>query len=289
MSYRLSPDQVTAYQRNGYLFPLDIYDGDQVEGIVGELQQARADAHRQGLAAELPQLLRSNVHYLLPFVNRLARDPKIVEPVASILGADLLLWSAEFFIKPARTDKIVSWHQDLTYWGLGETDDELTVWLALSEVNPASGCMRFIPASHQQAILPHRDTFDASNLLSRGQEVAVDVDEDEAVDVVLKAGQVSFHHGRIFHASGANRSDHDRVGLVFRFLTPRVRQLVAKRDYAMQVRGIDSGKNWIHVAPPLRNFDPDDLRLRQQVQQEQDAALAAGAAREMHAAYQDKP
>ncbi len=286
-NHALTADEVDSYQRNGYLYPLDVYDDNQVADIVAELEQARLDAKRQGLATQLTQLLRSNAHFLLPFVNRVARNPKIVERVASILGPDLLLWSAEFFIKPARTNKIVSWHQDLTYWELGETDEELTGWLALSEVSLESGCMRFLPASHKQAILPHRDTFDASNLLSRGQEVAVDIDESEAVNVELNPGQVSFHHGRIFHASGPNRSDHDRIGLVFRFLTPQVRQLVAKRDYAMLVRGIDSGKHWIHVAPPTRNFDPADLRLREQVQQEQAAALGAGAAQEMHVACQD--
>ena len=166
-----------------------------------------------------------------------------------------------------------------------ETDDEITAWLALSEVNVESGCMRFLPGSHRQPILPHRDTFAEGNLLSRGQEVAVDVDENEAVEVELRPGQVSLHHGRIFHASGPNRSAHDRVGLVFRFLTPDVKQLVAQRDYALPVRGSDDRGNWIHVQPPARNFDPADLELYRRIRDEQRAALAQGAARDLHAAY----
>lgn len=284
-NYPLSPDQVDAYRRDGCLFPLDVFDDSQVADIMAELDQARLDAQQQGLESRLTQLLRTNAHLLLPFVPRVATSPQLLDRVASILGPDILLWSAEFFIKPARSDKIVSWHQDLTYWGLGETDEELTAWLALSEVNLESGCMRFIPASHRQRIQPHRDTFDPGNLLSRGQEVALEVDEAEAVHVLLKPGQVSFHHGRIFHASGPNRSDYDRVGLVFRFLTPQVRQIVAKRDYAMMVRGADHGQNWVHVAPPMRNFDPADLELREQVQQDQSAALGEGANREMHASF----
>ena len=35
------------------------------------------------------------------------------------------------------------------------------------------------------------------------------------------------------------------------------------------VRGIDRGGNWIHLAPPLRNFDAADLELRREVQREQ--------------------
>jgi ectoine hydroxylase-related dioxygenase (phytanoyl-CoA dioxygenase family) len=133
--------------------------------------------------------------------------------------------------------------------------------------------------------MPHHDTFDASNLLSRGQQVAVEVDEKQAMDVELHPGQMSLHHGRMFHASGPNRSDHDRVGLVFRFLTPAVRQQVSQRDYAMQVRGIDDHGNWIHVAPPTRNFAAADLELYERIGNDQRAALAEGATRELHNAY----
>jgi hypothetical protein len=282
---KLSDEQVDQYRSNGYLFPLDAFNAPQVEMIVAEFEQAQADASALGLESEWPRLIRANAHYLLPFIYQVATAPRLLDPVESILGPDLLLWSAEFFIKGAHTDKIVSWHQDLTYWGLGETDDEITAWVALSEVNVESGCMRFLPSSHQQRILPHRDTFDEANLLSRGQEVAVEVDEQQAVNVELHPGQMSLHHGRMFHASGPNSSDHDRIGLVFRFLTPSVRQLVAKRDYAMQVRGIDDRGNWIHVAPPTRNFAAADLELYKRIRADQLSALAEGATQELHKAY----
>lgn len=281
MDYALDSRQVQDYRRDGYLFPLDVFDVDEVTAMRAALAVAREDAAAAGLEADLPALLRTNVHYLLPFVCDAARGAPMLDRVASILGPDLLLWSAEFFIKRARSDKIVSWHQDLTYWGLGETDEEMTAWLALSDVDVESGCMRFVPGSHRQAILPHRDTFADNNLLSRGQEVAVEVDEDDAVDVLLQPGQVSFHHGRIFHASGPNRSDHDRIGLVFRFVTPNVRQQVARRDYAMLLRGIDDGGNWIHVASPRGNFEAADLALRARVEREQMVALGEGAEQEI--------
>ena len=285
MTYALTKDQVDQYQRDGFLFPLDVFTKNRVSDILGELEHARTVAREKGLETELTRLLRANTHYLLPFVNEVARAPQLLDRVESILGPNILLWSAEFFIKGADTDKIVSWHQDLTYWGLGETNEEMTAWLALSDVNVESGCMRFVPGSHHQQILPHRDTFDASNLLSRGQEVAVDVDESDAVNVVLQPGQVSFHHGRMFHASGPNRSDHDRIGLVFRFVTPQVKQMVARRDYAMVVRGIDDGGNWIHVAPPSCLFDPADLERHARIMEDQSVALAEGATQKMHAAY----
>lgn len=285
MSYSLTAEQVDQYQRDGFLFPLDVFAKDRVAHIIGELEHARTVARDKGLESELAQLMRTNTHYLLPFVNEVARAPQLLDRVESILGPNILLWSAEFFIKAAHTDKIVSWHQDLTYWGLGETNEEMTAWLALSDVNVKSGCMQFVAGSHHQQILPHRDTFDASNLLSRGQELAVEVAPEEAVDVELSPGQVSFHHGRMFHASGPNRSDHDRIGLVFRFVTPQVKQIVAKRDYAMLVRGIDEEGNWIHVAPPSQLFDPADLERYARIKQEQSTALGEGAEQELYTAY----
>jgi len=285
MQYSLASEQVDAYRRNGYLFPLDVFASAQVEAIRAELEQAQRDAVASGLEDEFSQLVRTNAQYLLPFVYHVATAPQLLDRVESILGPDLLLWSAEFFIKGALSDKIVSWHQDLTYWGLGETDDEVTAWLALSDVSIESGCLRFLPGSHHQKLLPHRDTYDANNLLSRGQEVAVEVDENQAIDVVLRPGQLSLHHGRIFHSSGPNRSDHDRIGVAFRFLTPAVKQQVAKRDYAMQVRGIDARQNWVHVAPPTRNFAPADLDLYRRIREDQHLALAAGATQELHSAY----
>ena len=90
----------------------------------------------------------------------------------------------------------MSWHQDLTYRGMGETDHEVTAWVALSPATEASGCMRFVPGSHRQSIVEHTDTFAGDNLLSRGQEIAVEVDENDAVAAVLRPGQMSLHHGR---------------------------------------------------------------------------------------------
>ena len=276
MHQALSEKQVQSYRDNGYLFPLDVFSKSEVRQILDELETARAAAKAASLGG-FDELLRTRAHMTMPFVCRIAAHPGLLDRVESILGPNLMLWGADFFIKPANSDKIVSWHQDLTYWGLGETDDEVTAWLALSDVSVEAGCMRFVPGSHQQRLLPHRDTFSDSNLLSRGQEIDVDVDENDAVNVVLKPGQVSFHHGRIFHASGPNQSDHDRIGLAFRYITPEVEQQTVKRDYGMMMRGVDRGRNWNHLARPSRNFDPDDLQLREAVMADLAATLAKDA------------
>jgi ectoine hydroxylase-related dioxygenase (phytanoyl-CoA dioxygenase family) len=115
-------------------------------------------------------------------------------------------WSVELFIKEPGDGSVVSWHQDITYWGMGETDEEVTAWLALSDVSVEAGCMRFIPGSHKNGIVAHHDTFDETNLLSRGQEIA-DIDETLAEHGPLKPAEMSLHQRCCFHASAPNGSD----------------------------------------------------------------------------------
>ncbi|MGB0506398.1 MAG: phytanoyl-CoA dioxygenase family protein, partial [Pikeienuella sp.] len=187
------------------------------------------------------------------------------------------------FIKEPQTKAIVSWHQDLTYWGLGATEKQCTAWLALSPATTESGCMKFVAGSHKNPILPHRDTFAEDNLLSRGQEIAVDVDEDDATPIELQPGQMSLHHGLMFHGSGPNVSDDRRIGVAIRYVTPEVAQEMADKDYAMLARGCDRIGNFMHFRPPSVPFTPASLALWDEIKTEQLKALAAGAEGRMYA------
>lgn len=153
----------------------------------------------------------------------------------------------------------------------------MTAWLALSPATVASGCMDFATGSHRNPILPHDDTFSETNLLSRGQEIAVDVPEADRVHVELRPGQISLHHGLTIHGSGPNRSDDRRIGVAIRYINPEARQQVADRDYAMLARGVDIGRNFIHFAPPRRLFDPAALALFDRIRADQAKALARNA------------
>ena len=118
--------------------------------------------------------------------------------------------------------------------------------------------MRFVAGSHTQTV-GHVDTDDENNMLSRNQEVAVEVDEADATEVVLDAGAFSLHHGNLFHASHPNRSADRRIGLALRYITPEMRQPDASKDYAMLICGEDPGGNFEIVNPPRGLFHPDDL------------------------------
>ncbi len=188
--------------------------------------------------AEKLRLLKAYPNHLLPLFDQLTRNSVLVELVSEILGEDLMVWNASLFIKESNSLQIVSWHQDLTYWGLDDSE-EVTAWVALSPSNIESGCVRFKPGSHTEQLVPHIDTDNPDNLLSRGQEISVEVDEEDCVDVILKPGQASLHHGHLFHSSGPNQSKDRRIGIAIRYIRPSMKQNTGDRSLVTLASGID--------------------------------------------------
>jgi hypothetical protein len=172
----LSDREIESYRRDGFLFPVRVSDPESVTRWRSELEDLERS---HGKLHYLPK-----AHLVLPLANRLARHPGVLDAVESLLGPDILLWDSTFIIKEPGDGKKVSWHQDLTYWGL-EPQDVVSVWLALSPATVASGCMRMISGTHDGPIVAHQDDRTVDNILSRGQTIAATVDERIAVDVVL--------------------------------------------------------------------------------------------------------
>lgn len=245
------------YQRDGFVFPYDAVSAETAREIRADLEAAEAElANRPSELA----ILRSYPDRLLPSFDALTREPRLLDAASQILGPDLMVWSSGMFVKEANTPHYVSWHQDLTYWGLDEVE-ELTAWVALSPATVQSGCMRFVPGSHKQRIVPHVDSFAGNNLLSRGQEIAVDVEESEAVEVVLKPGQASLHHGHLFHSSGPNETDDRRIGVAIRYITPSMKQKSGDRSLVSLVQGEDRYGHFTIAPPPTGRLLESDLEL----------------------------
>ena len=274
---RLSEAEVAHYRRDGFLFPVPLRDA----AVAGDWRAEFEQIERTWRPADLPQplntYLRVNAHIVLPLAARIARDPGVLDVIEGILGPDILIYSTEFFVKEPRTTHVVSMHQDLTYWGLGAIDGLVTAWIALSPATPASGCMDFVAGSHKNAILPHDDTFDDNNLLSRGQEVRVDVAPEDLTAIEIHPGQMSLHHGLMIHGSGPNTSDDRRIACVVRYIRPDMAQEVGDRDHAMMARGEDRFGNFDPVPVPADAFEPDALRLYDEVRRAQAQVMMRGA------------
>ena len=252
----LTSSQIDTFWNDGCVFPVRVMSEAAAIGI-----RDRLEAFEKESGGPLKGALRHKSHLLFTWLADLVRNERIVDAVEDLYGPNLFCWTTNFFIKEANSPGFVSWHQDAFYWGLSK-DDVMTAWVALSPANLESGCMKFIPGSQTQDHLQHVDTFHKDNLLSRGQEIAVEVDAAQSVDCILEPGEMSLHHVKLVHGSEPNRSNDRRIGLAIRYIPTSLKQLKV-RDAATLVRGVDRYKNFDSEPRPKRDLD--------------DAAMAAHA------------
>ena len=270
MTRRLSDADVARYRRDGILFPVDVMPPAEAQEM---LQRLQAVERAQG--GRLSGRNNQKPHLLHPWMDQLVRHPAILDAVEDVLGPNLLCWGSQFFAKDAGDTAYVSWHQDGTYWGLS-SPDVVTAWVALTPSLPENGCMRVVPGTQLRQVA-HEDTFAESNLLSRGQEIAVKVDEAKVVDVVLQPGQMSLHHVLIFHGSEPNQSDVRRVGFAIRYVPTHVSQTSGIRESALLVRGVDEFGHFDHEMSPEADMHPAAVARHKEVIDRQMQILYAGA------------
>jgi ectoine hydroxylase-related dioxygenase (phytanoyl-CoA dioxygenase family) len=273
---RLSEAQIRQYHEQGYLAPLRVLSPERAAGCRRRLEAAEAanGGPFQGAMKQKP-------HLLFTWLDELVRETAVLDAVEGVIGPDILCWASGFFTKEAHDPSYVSWHQDLTYWGL-EPPDIVTAWVALSPSTPESGCMRVVPGSHKQEVLPHTETFAEHNLLSRGQEVEVEVDERAAADLVLQPGEMSLHHVKLIHGSGANRADDRRIGFAVRYVPTYVRQTAGSEDSAMLVRGVDAYEHFLAETPPAADLNAAALAQHAAVTARAAKILMRGTGRESY-------
>ena len=271
MTKTLTDHQLEEYQQRGFLFPLPVLSDSETATLREKLEQLEL---REG--GRLPARVNRKPHLLLTWLNELIRDRRILDPVEDILGPNILCWGSGFFIKNAHDPGRVTWHQDSTYWGLSKPDI-VTAWVAFTPSTTENGCMRVVPGTHTFEQLPHRDTFAPDNLLSRGQEIAVTVDESRAEDVVLEPGQMSLHHVRLVHGSEPNRGAHRRIGFAIRYLPTYVKQLAGAVDSATLVRGTDEYGHFSLEPAPRSDFHPDAVAFHSEILAANDQIIYADA------------
>ena len=272
MAKRLSREAVDQYRSEGFHFQVRVLSAEQAR-----IYRDRLEEQERALGGPLTGSMRHKVHLLFTWANELARHPAILDAVEDVIGPDILCWSTTFFTKEAHSPSFVSWHQDATYWGLS-SDEVITAWIAFADAPVASGAMKFWPGSHLKKQLAHRDTFEENNLLTRGQEIAVDVPDGAGVDVPLLAGEMSLHHVLLAHGSGPNTTDDRRIGFAIRYIPPHVRQLKI-RDSAMLVRGRDTFGNFDPEPEPRADLDAAAIAAHRDATERSAKALYAGTDR----------
>ncbi|MDA0997079.1 MAG: phytanoyl-CoA dioxygenase family protein [Proteobacteria bacterium] len=266
----MSTEMADAFRRDGFCAPVRVMSEADAEDF-----RRRFEAYETANAGWYEMFKGQKLYLLQTWAAELAKHPQILDAVEDVMGPDLLVWGLSLFIKDANSDSYVSWHQDSTYWGLS-SPDVTTAWIALSPATKRSGCMKMVPGSNRLDQLPHIDTFKKENLLTRGQEIAVEVDENEAVYLELQPGEISLHNIRTVHASAPNKSDARRIGIAVRYIAPHVRQIHAENDSAWLVRGDDTDGNFIHEAPPMADMDAAAMAEHERIMKLRQGVLYKG-------------
>lgn len=268
-----------AFWRDGFYFPTRVLPLEAAGAARRELESLLARwSGDPSLPRPLNDYCRANFHIVTRWGAEIAKHAAVLDAVEQIIGPDILCWMVEVIIKEPGSGKVISMHQDFTYWGMKDQDKAVTAWLALTDATPENGCMRFVRASQLKGQVAHQDTFAADNLLSRGQEVTVDYDAKDVVACGLEAGELSLHHSLMFHGSGPNRTDDRRIGIVMRYLSPEMRPSQRGRDFALLVRGRNRTGNFACLPEPADEFTPESLALHDAITKAQTAHFAEGAA-----------
>jgi ectoine hydroxylase-related dioxygenase (phytanoyl-CoA dioxygenase family) len=208
-------DAVETFQRDGYTIFRDVIDAELIKEVNG---------HVEWLQARHPEVRPEQLGHVYlkddPFWVRLISDPRLLRIAEQFVGPDLALFASHYISKPAYSGQAVLWHQDAAFWPL-DPMSVVTLWLAVDHSRPENGCVRLVPGSHLGATAAMRDNDTIENVL--GKEIAVEVDEAQAVDMVLAPGDVEVHHPNIVHGSNANTSPNRRCGLTIRYIPTSTR------------------------------------------------------------------
>jgi non-heme Fe2+,alpha-ketoglutarate-dependent halogenase len=270
MPKTLNRDQVDEYGRDGFFSPVDVLTAQETAQF-----RRRFEGYEKINGGWYALSEGQKLYLLQTWVAELASHPKVLDAVEDVLGPNVLVWGSSLFIKDPGEGTYVSWHQDSTYWGLS-SPDVVTAWIALSPASEQSGCMKMMPGSHKWNQIDHHDTLHEKNLLTRGQEVAVDVNEKDGVLAALEPGQMSLHHVMLVHASDPNLSNDRRIGVAIRYIAPHVSQINADKDSAWLVRGEDTFGNFIHETPPKADMDPAAMAEHKRIMKLRQSVLYKG-------------
>lgn len=202
------------YDEKGYVVARNAIDAGLAQEMVD---------HVHWLMERNPGVRPERLHHSLmahdPFMHRLVGDERLLDITEQFLGPNIALFAAHYIAKKPETGQAVQWHQDGSYWPL-EPMEVTTLWVAGTDSTVENGCMRVLPGTQNNHLLKRRELMELdTEKYVLGVGIRPDqIDESNAVDIELKAGDVSIHNPNIIHGSNANTSEKWRVGLTLRYI-----------------------------------------------------------------------
>jgi ectoine hydroxylase len=218
---KLTPQQLQQFDREGYLFFPSLFTPPEIKALTDEVPALYAQRRPENVRERTGDVVRTNfaAHlYSYPFA-KLARHPRMVEPIKALFGEDVYMHQFKINGKQAFDGDVWQWHQDYGTW---MNDDQMpearamNVAIFLDEVNEFNGPLMFIPGSHKQGVL------DAKHDTSTTSYPLWTINNDVITQLVAQggiaapkgpAGSMILFHGCLVHASTSNLSPWNRVSV----------------------------------------------------------------------------
>ena len=226
MSEVLSPEQVSFYEKNGYLILENQIHPAWIEKIRAEIvrfEEEAADMTASNDRLDLedthkptaPRLRRIKLpHTISVVVRELMHSDFVLAPARDLIGPDLRLHTTKLNMKSAGYGAAVEWHQDYAFYP-HTNDDILAIGVLIDDMAPENGPLMVFPGSHKGPVYDHHaDGVFAGAMLPE----ASGLDTNDAVQLTGPAGSISIHHGRIVHGSALNTSPHPRRILFYEMM-----------------------------------------------------------------------
>jgi non-heme Fe2+,alpha-ketoglutarate-dependent halogenase len=242
---RLSQEQLRFYNENGYLKGMRIFSDEEMlahRSYFDRLLQKQMNDG--GDSYSLRRMQR-----FCPSLWDIIVNPVILDHVEDIIGPNIVAWGSQYFCKLPGDGKVVSWHQDASYWPLTPAHT-VTLWLAVDDADRENGCMQVIPGTHKMGHLEF-DLSGADENSVLPQKVKGAENLGAPVCFELRAGEISLHADMLVHGSEPNNSNRRRCGLTVRYAASEVRSLDdGWNKNSILCRGTDPDGHWANVPRP---------------------------------------
>ncbi|MCC6579336.1 MAG: phytanoyl-CoA dioxygenase family protein [Phycisphaeraceae bacterium] len=208
----LTTQQIARYRRDGVL-PVgrmlsDLQVQDAREHIQAAMDRQLLDKPGTNPGKFTFRLLSASQSD--PWFGQLLRSGPILDAAEAVLGPDIQYFQDNVFYKPARDGDITQWHQDNIWWK-SDPPDMLTIWIALDDVTPENGAVRYVVGSHA-ALIEHRLPVDDPQGAKYNMIHPDDVKDRDVVTFDVPAGHGVMHHCLTIHGAPANVSERPRRG-----------------------------------------------------------------------------
>ena len=222
----LNKRQAQFYRDNGFLMLESQIPEAEVDECIAEIERFREEASHLSASNERldledthtmanPRLRRIKLpHTISDVFARLMRSDHVLAPVRDLLGKDLRLHTSKLNMKSAEYGAAVEWHQDWAFYP-HTNDDVLAVGIVLNDVGPDNGPLMVFPGTHKGEVFDHH----SGGVFAGAMDLdASGLDLEDAVKLTGPRGSMSIHHARTVHGSDLNRSDRDRMLLLYEIM-----------------------------------------------------------------------